>query len=120
MKAVIITGSRDFTDTDIIKNVLEKYPNNTIIIHGDCRGADRIAGDIAIERGLTVIPMPAQWDVHGRAAGPIRNECMCKLAKQLAKCGYQIMVEAFPRGNSVGTRGMIKICQEAGLEVNSN
>lgn len=57
-------------------------------LHGDCpKGPDRI-----ISRTLAypqwrgdrqIIPMPADWDRYGNAAGPIRNRKMAEVADAL-------------------------------------
>jgi hypothetical protein len=49
-----------------------------MVIHGACSGADRIAGEIAEQMGLSEIACPAKWDERGNAAGPIRNQEMLK------------------------------------------
>ncbi len=49
------------------------------IIHGDCpRGADALADTWREVPGLHIDPHPANWDKHGRSAGPIRNREMLK------------------------------------------
>jgi hypothetical protein len=87
MKAVIVTGSREWEDEDALFTALdEELPD--IIIHGDCpTGADTMVAQyvdsfcMPNERSKLprpqVIPMPAQWDKYDRrAAGPKRNEAM--------------------------------------------
>ncbi len=39
-------------------------------------GADSLAGEWARARGIPETPVPAEWEKHGRKAGPIRNEQM--------------------------------------------
>ena len=46
------------------------------IIHGAARGADRIAGEWAVARGIPVRAFPADWDRHRKSAWPIRNRRM--------------------------------------------
>lgn len=46
------------------------------LIHGDCYGADKMAGRLGKEIGFEVEAYPADWDTYGRAAGPIRNRQM--------------------------------------------
>lgn len=48
----------------------------TELAHGDAKGADRMARDWAKKRGIKVEKYPADWDEHGDAAGPIRNQEM--------------------------------------------
>jgi hypothetical protein len=82
----------------------------TRIIHGGARGADALADAAAKELGLPVTSYPAEWEREGRAAGPLRN------ARMLAE-GKPGLVLAFPRGASPGTRHMMRIAREAGIEV---
>ena len=51
---------------------------------------------------------PADWDQHGRAAGPIRNKEMAQEADALL---------AFFDGESAGTQNMINEARKAGLDV---
>lgn len=69
-----------------------------VIIHGDARGADRASGAWADSRRVTVEPYPADWKLHGRAAGPIRNS-------QMLDEGWPDLGVAFPGG--VGTSDMV-------------
>ena len=89
---VLVCGSRDWTDRETIRRWIGRLPRDTVIVHGDngerdpgtgqaIRGADRIAGDAAFDRGMTVRTYPANWDVHGKAAGPIRNQHMIDTEK---------------------------------------
>lgn len=74
---VIVCGSRHWTCKRTICKVLDKlmglYKSYVTIVHGGCRGADRIAGIVAQENGFPTVVFPADWSKHGRAAGPIRN-----------------------------------------------
>ena len=73
---VLVCGSRDWTDIGAIIEALAQLPLISTVIHGDCRGADRMAGKIAAEMGHVVEAFPADWTHHGRAAGPLRNSDM--------------------------------------------
>lgn len=73
---VLITGSRNWTDREVIKYHLADLPADTTVIHGAARGADQLADSVARELGFEVIAVPADWTLHGRAAGPIRNQRM--------------------------------------------
>ena len=74
---IVVSGDRNYTNRDRVKRCFDQitYPN-VELIHGDCQGLDRIAGPGEAggkSKGWTVISMPAQWDIHGKAAEPIRN-----------------------------------------------
>ena len=78
---ILICGDRRWTDHNMIKLVLLKYPLDSIIIEGECRGADMIAKEEALKLGMTVEPYTAYWGKYGRAAGPIRNKRMLVMGK---------------------------------------
>jgi hypothetical protein len=107
---VIVTGSRHYTDFETIRSTLAKLPASSVIVHGDCSGADRLADLAADHLCLRKIPCPADWTAHGRAAGPIRNA-------QMLKDHSPDLVIAFPQKNSSGTWDMIRKAFAAGVEV---
>lgn len=115
-RRLLVTGSRHWTDRAIIGRALLDVwlefdrPADMVLVHGDCpTGADRIAKDLWELQGLPTEPHPADWDRHGRAAGPIRNQHMVDLGADV--------VLAFPLRESRGTRGCIKAAQAADLNV---
>lgn len=76
---VQVTGDRNWSDYMAIAMAFASLPNGEEVqlIHGDAHGADRMCGEFAQECcGWEVFPVPARWDLHGRAAGPIRNRKM--------------------------------------------
>ena len=73
---VLVCGSRYWTDRKVIEEELRKLPEGSIVIHGSAKGADTIAGRAAWWLGFKVEQFPARWDLHGTAAGPIRNQQM--------------------------------------------
>lgn len=79
---LLVCGSRGWTDREAIHvHLAGLNPAESIVIHGKCRGADIIAGEIAQELGLHVAEVPALWDypIYGKQAGFIRNHAMVKL-----------------------------------------
>lgn len=50
------------------------------VIQGGCTGADKIAKDVCLSIGFLCDEYPADWKAHGKAAGPIRNAEMAKIA----------------------------------------
>jgi hypothetical protein len=107
---VLVCGSRDWPYRGLIRRVLEQS-GATEIIHGDCRGADRIAGEIAKGMGLKVIAVPACWHLHGKAAGPIRNQEMLGLHPEKV-IAFHNDIE-----NSRGTKDMVARARAAGIPV---
>lgn len=105
---VIIAGSRDFTDYEMLKRCVEQAIEEnkldiTEIVSGKARGADTLGEQYAKEKGIPVRGYPADWDKYGKSAGYIRNEQMGKYADFLI---------AFWHPASKGTTNMIKIIRE--------
>lgn len=112
---IIIAGGRDFNDYDRLCAFMDQYcldsgfgPDNTDFISGAARGADRLGELWATSRGYKVVLFPAQWDIHGKAAGYIRNKAMADEATHLV---------AFWNKSSKGTGHMILIANAAELKV---
>lgn len=98
----IIAGGRDFTDYELLKKQVNHYRFYkgliTEIVSGCAKGADYLGEQYALENGIPLKYFPADWDTHGRAAGPIRNKQMADYADAL------IVVWD---GSSRGTKNMI-------------
>lgn len=114
MYRILITGSRDWTDEKAIFNaiteeVFGKDVTQITLIHGAARGADSIADKVARFYNLHVEVYPADWQAHGKAAGPIRNQQMIDLGADVCL--------AFPKGESRGTRHCMKQAKKAGITV---
>jgi len=112
---VIIAGGRDFTDYNRLCWFMDKWvldndmgPDNTDFISGEAKGADSLGKKWALSRGYKVVLFPARWDIHGKAAGHIRNKAMSDEATHLV---------AWWDGRSKGTGDMIVIANSAGLKV---
>lgn len=111
---ILITGSRDWSDSDLIRSVLQRHVGNVTLIHGACRGADLLCESVARELGFKIISMPVQWGKHGRAAGPIRNRAMVDLA--LAKEGDLIMYAFHDNiASSAGTKDCVNYARSKGI-----
>ena len=80
MSKVLICGGREFTDSRLLNNILNrfqrKYSPITLVIQGDARGADSLGKLYAKQNDIPVDSFPAKWDVYGRSAGIRRNELM--------------------------------------------
>lgn len=111
---VIIAGGRDFNDYALLKAkcdtiLAEKAATRRIVIvSGAARGADSLGERYAREHGYALDSHPADWNTHGKAAGPIRNAQMANSADALI---------AFWDGKSHGTKSMINIAKKKGLFV---
>lgn len=87
-------------------------PGHTTIVHGAAPGADSMAARIALDLHFQVEAHAANWEKHGRAAGPIRN-------KEMVEAGADA-VFAFvdkPLAESRGTANCVKQAREAGIPV---
>ena len=109
---VLVCGDRDWDDVTAIRDVLETLPDNTRVVYGDCRGADKIAGAVAAGLNLQVKTYPAQWARFGSAAGPIRNADMLRIEKPSVVLAFYGDI-----AKSKGTVNMIKQAVKAGKQV---
>lgn len=100
---LLIAGSRDFNDYQLLKKSI-KPENIECIISGCARGADTLAIKYAKEFNIPVEKYPADWNKYGRSAGYIRNKLMVSKATA---------VICFWDGQSKGTRHTINITKEA-------
>ncbi|MDD3035230.1 MAG: SLOG family protein [Bacteroidales bacterium] len=117
--AVIISGSRDFSDYIIFEKFIsraiesiKKY--NLTFIHGDAMGADKLAIKYCRSTGYEIKAFPADWQVFGKCAGVLRNQEMLDYA---IKNFDKAVLIAFPSKQGRGTQHMIKICKEAGVPI---
>ena len=101
---VIVTGGRNFTDVNLVWEVLSDI-NPTLIIHGKCKGADTFASEYAELNGIKEkkYPYPSE---HGRAGGPIRN-------KQMIDENKDAMLLSFPGGK--GTANCTDYAKSQGM-----
>lgn len=113
---LIVFGSRTWSEHGAISHDFQElcalYPEELItLVHGACpSGADYWAQLFARDWGFHVERYPADWETHGRAAGPIRNEHMAALGADLA-IGYHM------QGESRGTDDMARACERHGIPV---
>lgn len=108
---VLVCGGRDYTDRRRVFEVLDgKHAETPIatIIEGGALGADRSGYAWACARNIEVETYPADWEKHGKRAGPIRNAMMLTEGKP-------DLVIAFPGGR--GTADMVRRAQSAGIPV---
>lgn len=129
--AVVVTGSRDWERSQSIYQLLwGEYQDALaaapairafVVIHGDCpTGADAWADRWANTHGSAVhnMPMPAQWDDHKKAAGPIRNNQMAVVARCLRDCGWTVTCHAFGLAQSKGgTKDCVKALEARDFDV---
>lgn len=82
---LIVAGSRHLTDqSPVIARFLSTYPQPVnLILTGGARGVDSSVHGPARAYGMPVEVVPADWQTHGRKAGPLRNRAMAKRADVL-------------------------------------
>lgn len=108
---VLVCGGRDFLDAKTVFDTLDSWHRArsiTLVVHGDAKGADSLAKLWAISRDIPVKAYPANWELHGKAAGPVRN-------KQMLKEENPDVVLAFPGGR--GTNNMVNLANFANVPV---
>jgi hypothetical protein len=83
---LIIAGGRDFIDyNNLHQTVWQLYGDDTIteIVSGTANGADKLGERFADAHGITVKRLAADWELHGKSAGHIRNGSMARYADEL-------------------------------------
>lgn len=111
---LIVAGGRDFNDAALLERVLiamadvELADKAVSIVSGMARGADALGYQFAKANGITCYPFPADWDIHGKRAGFVRNAAMADVADGLL---------AFHDGVSKGTAHMINTMKSMGKPV---
>lgn len=120
MKRIIIAGSREFQDYDLLKkevyDILNLYNNmdDVEIVVGGAEGTDKLGEKFAKELDLKCKVFNANWNGLGKSAGFIRNAEMAKYSSENGSKGVLI---AFWNGTSRGTKHMIDLAKENGLEI---
>jgi hypothetical protein len=109
---VLVCGGRDFDDVALMISALDRLHTErsfTVVIHGNARGADKMADAWARRRGVPREPyeLPqGEWDELGKKAGALRNQRMLDE-------GRPDLVVAFPGGG--GTKDMVRRAVKAGV-----
>ncbi len=109
MSKTIIAGGRDFKPTTewlkLVSNMLSVLYTHEIV-SGGCSGADTFGENIAERLDIPCKVFLADWNKHGKGAGPIRNVEMADYADNLI---------ALPGGK--GTKSMVQCAKFAGVNV---
>lgn len=103
---ILVTGGREYDDAETVRAVLGAFYGG-ILVHGDCRGADRLAKRVWNGMGRRDEAHPADWSGQGKTAGFIRNAKMASLGATLCV--------AFPGGN--GTAHMVSCARAVGIPI---
>ncbi len=105
----VIAGSRGIGDYALLCAAIKEAKFKiTEVVCGTAKGPDLLGKRWAEERGIPVREFPADWPLHGRSAGSIRNCAMAAYADSLV---------ALWDGHSRGTRHMIEEARRRGLKL---
>jgi hypothetical protein len=140
-RRILVTGSRDWADYKAVARELVRYISENsvlrndsfgypvdwdtqgwVIVHGACpTGADHWADEYAISNWIEVERHPADWALHGPAAGPRRNTEMVDEGADVCIAFVKECVRPFckrPKPHwSHGTSDCIRKAEAAGIEV---
>lgn len=120
---ILVCGGRYYNDykkvCEVLGDLCNKHsthynpsdnwlPSDIVIIHGGATGADALADSFAITHWCQLREFHADWKLHGKAAGPLRNQRMLDEGKP-------DLVVAFPGGD--GTADMVRRARLAGVKV---
>ena len=107
---VIVAGSRSATRADVFAALQQCswIGFASAFVSGTARGADKFGEEWAEEHGVPIVPLAAEWEKHGRRAGPLRNQEMVNSAEGLV---------AIWDGHSPGTRSVIDFAKIRGLRI---
>lgn len=114
---VIVTGSRRWTNLSAIRRELVKLPQEAVILHGDCAGADALAAQVASELGLGSEAFDKTAEDHARHpqdAWKGLNERMLASGADLV-LGFHADLNT--AGQALGTRHMLDLAQQADVPV---
>ena len=70
---IAIVGSRHFPALHLVEMFVGDLPQNSIVISGGAAGVDASAAQAATARNMETMVFNADWEEHGRKAGPLRN-----------------------------------------------
>ena len=119
MTVLLVTGARSIgpEDAELVRRTLDRAHHRAcgqlVVFVGDASGVDAVARDWARERRLRLHTYLAEWDRHGRAAGPKRNEEMVSEAAEYPS----LIALAFPGPRSIGTWDCMKRIVAHGREI---
>lgn len=113
MRRVLITGSRNLDDMALVSTVLDRQllvHGALVVVEGGATGADLLARIWAGTHDEVLLEEhPADWTLHGKRAGPIRNQ-------EMVDAGADVCL-AFPMPDSKGTFDCMRKAEAAGIPV---
>jgi hypothetical protein len=88
MRAILVCGSRDYSDPRKLFGELDFFKPD-IIITGDAEGADHLAEAYGKVHDIPVFKFHANWKDYGRKAGYKRNLLMVQQFPRVCLCFYK-------------------------------
>lgn len=113
MSTVIVTGSREWADSEAVWDALYRARRESgidLLVHGGAKGADSIAGWWASWNEVQVQVYPADWERYGKSAGMRRN-------MEMLKDHPGALVIACPLPGGKGTQAMMALALRMGHSV---
>lgn len=104
---LIIAGSRTYTNYGAVEYAMRDL-RPARILSGGADGVDALGEQWARRHGVPLTIYPANWERHGKAAGPIRNAEMARNADALLLLWD---------GQSSGSRNMLETAWRHGLKI---
>jgi len=108
---IAVVGTRTLNDYTLFKSILNPIclevmnrKEHLVFISGGATGADQLAERYAKENGIPIIIHLPQWNIYGKAAGPIRNKLIIDDAD---------FVVAFWDFQSKGTKSSIDLAKKS-------
>lgn len=106
---IAIVGSRtpDARREQIVRSIVGRLlVEDVVVVTGDCpTGVDAYVATVCRELGVPVVVHRADWDTHGKAAGPLRNSEIVEGCDRLI---------ALPAADSRGTFDSINKAKASG------
>lgn len=112
MFRLLVTGSRDWGNSAVVLKALRAVYSldkpDKVLVSGACpTGADRLAEVFWSHFGGTIERHPANWELHGKSAGYIRNS-------EMVNAGADLCI-AFIKNNSKGATMTTSLARKAGI-----
>lgn len=113
---LLVCGPRDYTIAGEVWKAMSDVTNAltvgppAVLINGGGRGVDETAREWADCWNVSIERYDADWEAHGRSAGPRRNQQMIDEGKPNIVLAIQYKGRKTP-----GTQDMIRRAQKAGI-----
>jgi hypothetical protein len=111
---VIVAGAVAWADAEAIRRELSKLPPGSVVIHGDCEGADAIAGQVARELGFAVEAMAKTAEDYAR----YQRAAWKGLNERMLATGAELVLTFHPDfESSNGSKHLANLARAASIEV---